>query len=390
MSKKMKIGLVLSRAPAYSETFIINKIDGLIKSGKHVILFLNYYEKHKEFDDKISFFYQINLNRKLYIFFKLIKVLITCPLIICKFLYLERASNLDWYQILKRLIINLHIIDKKIDWLHFTYATMGLGRENVAKAIGAKSAVSFRGFDIGLYPHKNIKCYNLLWKRIDKVHSISDALYNKALKLGLSKSIKYKKIYPAINLELFNNKNKKIQISKPLHILTVSRLSWKKGLEYALKAISLLKESKIDFQYNIIGEGEYKESILYAIHQLKLGDNVILNGNLSQFEIVKFMEKSDVYLQPSIQEGFCNAVLEAQVMGLLCIVSDADGLSENVIDKKTGWVVPRRSSEAIYNKLKKVLVMKDSDILKIKSNAIERVREKFNILYQRKLFNEFY
>ena len=48
------------------------------------------------------------------------------------------------------------------------------------------------------------------------------------------------------------------------------------------------------------------------------------------------MKNSDVYIQSSVQEGFGNAVLEAQASGLCCIVSDAEGLSENVLNEKTG------------------------------------------------------
>ena len=61
------------------------------------------------------------------------------------------------------------------------------------------------------------------------------------------------------------------------------------------------------------------------------------------------LEWADIYIQPSIQQGFCNAVLEAQAMGLLCIVTDADGLSNNVVEGKTGWFVPKRSPNALAN-----------------------------------------
>ena len=86
---------------------------------------------------------------------------------------------------IKNLIINCHILGKSIDWLHFGFATMGVRRENVAQALGAKSAVSLRGFDISLYPYKHMGCYDLLWDKIDKVHTISEDLYQKALHLGL-------------------------------------------------------------------------------------------------------------------------------------------------------------------------------------------------------------
>ena len=42
----MKIGLVLSRTPAYSETFFISKIEGLQKNGFEVVLFVNSKDTH--------------------------------------------------------------------------------------------------------------------------------------------------------------------------------------------------------------------------------------------------------------------------------------------------------------------------------------------------------
>ena len=101
--------------------------------------------------------------------------------------------------IIKNIVINSHILNKRLNWIHFEFATIGINRENIAEAMGIKSAVSLRGFDIGLYPHKHPGCYNLLWRKIDKVHTISDDLYQRALELGLDPHIPSEKITPAIN-----------------------------------------------------------------------------------------------------------------------------------------------------------------------------------------------
>src|SRR5690606_170832 len=109
-------------------------------------------------------------------------------------------------------------------------------------------------------------------------------------------------------------------------------------LEYTLEALSKLKNEGIKFEYTIIGDGIEKERLLFAAYQLGIKENVNFAGKLSPSEVKEELEKTDIYLQYSIQEGFCNAVLEAQAMGLLCIVSNAEGLSENDMDKQTGWV----------------------------------------------------
>ena len=383
------IGLILPSIPGYSETFIYNKINVLLQSGFRVSLFVGGKKNSNNIPELISIYYQVDINNIFLLFFNLITTFIFHPVRSYRFIYLERVSHLSWICALKHLIINSHIIGKSLDWIHFGFATTGLGRENVAKAMGTKSAVSFRGFDIGLYPHQHSDCYNLLWEKIDKVHTISDALYQRALDLGLNTHIPSEKITPAINTEFFKSNSKK-NLHNPLRILTIGRLTWKEGYEYALKALSLLMDKQINFEYHIVGEGNYREAIIYAIHQLNLTDNVILTGQISHQEVKKQMEWADIYLQPSIQEGFCNAVLEAQAMGLLCIVTDAEGLSENVVTGETGWVVLKRSPEKMVEVIFSILDMSINSLNRIRKNAVNRMREVFDLGLQKNKFVKFY
>ena len=389
MSKELSIGLILPALPGYSETFIHSKINGLLHHGFKVSLFVAREGDLKSIPVTVPVYFQININNKLCMFSTLITSFILHPLICIRFIKLEKSPHGNWLRGFKNLIINSHIIGKNLDWLHFGFATMGIQRENVASAIGAKSAVSFRGYDIGLYPHKHPNCYSLLWQKIDKVHTISDDLYQKAVDLGLDPKIPYEKITPAINLDFFKSNIDK-DLHNPLRILTVGRLTWKKGYEYALKALVLLKNAQINFEYHIVGEGHYREAIMYSIYQLGLTKNVMLIGKISTVEVKNEMEWADIYIQPSLQEGFCNAVLEAQAMKCLCIVTDAEGLSENVIDGTTGWVVPRRSANSIANSLLKIIDMSPDSLKIIRDSAAIRVKEKFNLTQQNELFRKFY
>ena len=389
MSKALHIGLILPALPGYSEVFINNKMNGLLNHGFEVSLFVAGKGNSTEIALPVPVYYQVNVNNKLYMFFAFITTFILHPISCIRFLNLERDSHGDWTKALKHLILNFHIIGKSLDWLHFCFTTAGIGRENLSRAMGARSAVSFRGFDIGLYSHQHPGCYDLLWKKIDKVHTISDDLYKQAIDLGLPPKIPYKKITPAINTEFFKS-NVKENLHNPLRILTVGRLTWKKGYEYALKALVLLKDKKINFEYCIVGEGNYRETIKYAIHQLKLTENIILKGQLSHEDVKHEMEWADIYIQPSIQEGFCNAVLEAQAMGLLCIVTNAEGLSENVLDGKTGWVVEKRNPIAINEQILTIIESDEEDLKKIRNNAINRVNSTFNIEIQKENFSNFY
>src|SRR5690606_23867831 len=219
---------------------------------------------------------------------------------------------------------NQFILSKKLDWLHFGFGTMALGRENIAAVIGAKMAVSFRGFDIAIYPVKHPNCYDKLFEKTDKVHVISNDIMRLVSQQDLNNKKEIVKITPAIDTSFF--KSVSIPPNGIIKITTMARLHWKKGLEYTLEALALLKNENIPFHYTIIGDGVEKERLQFAIYQLGLGDCVTFTGKLPPEEVKKQLQQTDIYLQYSIQEGFCNAVLEAQAMGLLCVVSDAEGL----------------------------------------------------------------
>ena len=384
----MKIGLVLSSTPAYSETFFNSKIKGLQKNGFEVVLFVNSKDTHFDLctvKEQVQF-------RSFFIFLKSLGLILTKLSTLLKFISLERKQNVSFKRILKKLILNQHILqESNVDWLHFGFATQAIGRENIAKAIGAKMAVSLRGFDIGIYPLKNPKCYDLLWLNINKLHVISNDLLNLAYANGFKKNVPYQKITPAIDTSFFINQSLKDASNKNLlQLMTIGRLHWKKDYTSIIIALKNLKDRGIDFEYTIIGDGPEEEKLKYLVYELGLINNIIFTGKISQKEILIYFKKSHFYLQYSLQEGFCNAVLEAQSMGVLPIVSNAEGLSENVLNNITGWVIQKNSPKLLAEKIVEVINLPDSNKEKIRKQAIERIKKEFNIEKQQKEFIDFY
>ena len=205
--KELHIGLVLSALPSYSETFIVSKIRCLVESRYIVSLFVDKYSKYCSIDIDIPIYYQPTVTRKYMLPIIIIPLIFKNPIVVLNFIRHERIANRSWVNIIKNIIMNSHILNKRLNWIHFEFATIGINRENIARAMKIKSAVSFRGFDIGLYPHNHQGCYNLLWKTIDKVHTISDDLYQQGIDLGLNPDIPMKKVTPAIDLDIFKSNN---------------------------------------------------------------------------------------------------------------------------------------------------------------------------------------
>jgi len=265
---------------------------------------------------------------------------------------------------------------------------MALQSENVAEAIGAKMAVSFRGFDLDVYPIRHPKCYELLFKNVDKVHAISKYMLDKGYQLGLLKHTPFKIITPAIDILKF--KRGTHVSAQDLHILTIARLHWIKGLDHTLRAMEILKDNGIDFKYSIVGEGSEQDHLHSMIHKLNLSEHVTLEGRKEHKDVLKFLDQASLYIQYSDSEGFCNAVLEAQAMGLLCVVSDGGALPENIVDKRTGWIVPKRNPEALAKAIQEILNLREDLKAQIRAKAQQRVASKFNLDKQRKEFVEFY
>ena len=157
-----------------------------------------------------------------------------------------------------------------------------------------------------------------------------------------------------------------------------------------LLALKELKTQGISFSYTIVGTGPEEERIRYAVYDLDLTAEVVFTGKLSRKETKNEFEKSDVYLQYSVQEGFCNAVLEAQSMGVLPIVSDAEGLSENVINNQTGWVVPKNKPTLLAQKIQEVICLSSEEKQSIKQQAIKRIQSQFDVKKQELEFVKFY
>lgn len=387
----MKIGIVLSSTPSYSETFFLSKIEGLKQSGFQVILFAQRNVNDFSLCD-VKLAPEVNKRNSLYQFLKIVSVLFSLFVMhfstFFRFIRLERKEKKSWTQIVKNLYNNSHILKSKLDWVHFGFATIAIESEHVAKAIGAKMAVSLRGYDMDVYPKEHPNCYTSIFKNVDKVHAISNYILRQGYLYGLSEDTPFKIITPAINIDLFKNGNGLSLNSNTF--LTVARLHWIKGLEASIKAMSLLKKKVLDFRYTIVGEGQKYKELKDLITKLELTDSVFLVGKKSHQDVVDFMRQSHIYIQYSLSEGFCNAVLEAQAMGCLCVVSDGGALPENVIDNETGWVVPKNNPTQLANELAKVIGLPIEKKQNISKNAMQRAEEAFNLKSQQLAFVDFY
>jgi len=400
----LKIILNLYSFPNVSETFIVSKFLGLLRSGldAHIVCsnqnktLLQFYWSQDESSEILK---RIHVNPPVKPYWKIpfyyIKIILifffTKPIFL--FRIFQKGFKKEGVKFIKLFYLNYHLIYQNPDVISFEFGSLAKNKTFIKHILDCKLTACFRGHDIDYVGIEEPDYYTEVWKNIDKFHFLGKALYQQALNRGLPESSPYQLIPPAIDLlRIIENKkdfDENRCRKKTIRILSVGRLHWVKGYEFSLQGLKILREKNIDFEYQIIGSGKYSEAISFAIHQLGLNKSVELLGAKTHSEVIQHMLSADIFLHPAVEEGFGNVVLEAQALGLPVVCSDTIGLPENIEDGVTGYLFHSRDIVDMVEKL--ILLINNPKLRKSMGKAgMKRVEEKFKIEDQIQAWIKFY
>ena len=138
--------------------------------------------------------------------------------------------------------------------------------------------------------------------------------------------------------------NKNFESNKPCRFLFVGRLVPYKCPRVVIKAFAISDELKQYHHLDIVGDGPERESLQKLIDDNNLGNCITIVGWKNQSEVAQYMQRSDVFVFPTIREVGGNVLLEAMSAGLPSIVPNYGGPSE-LIDDNVGIKVPLSSVE---------------------------------------------
>lgn len=124
----------------------------------------------------------------------------------------------------------------------------------------------------------------------------------------------------------------------PFKIVTLARLSPQKDLATLIEAAKLMKDAGLKFELDIYGEGPLFESLNMRIFHNGLEGIVNLRGRTLRPEIL--LPNYDLFVLPSIYEGFGLSVLEALQAGLRLILSDLSVFREIMGETFDGFFMP--------------------------------------------------
>ena len=158
----------------------------------------------------------------------------------------------------------------------------------------------------------------------------------------------------------------------PLVGIVATLRSWK-GHRYLVEAMMLLAHR--DAQLVIVGEGPQRTALEAQIVELGLSERVRLVGN--QDEIAPWLRALDVFALPSYaNEGVPQALMQAMLVGVPCVTTDAGAIGEIAIHDVTALVVAKQNPVALAAGIDRLL---DDTTLarRLAWSARDRVHTKF-------------
>lgn len=170
-------------------------------------------------------------------------------------------------------------------------------------------------------------------------------------------------IYHGIDLGLFQNG---LQPADPaphdeFRLLTVARLTEKKGLPTIYRALALLRDKGIRFRHTLIGDGEDREKVAALIKELALDQHCRCLGTRTHTEVLRQFKESDLFVlgceiaKNGDRDGIPNVLVESLAMGVPALSTHVSAIPELLINGETGLTVPPSQPAAMAAAMERLL-----------------------------------
>ena len=391
----MKLTFFTMGFPVASETFVLNQVTHFIDAGYEVEIISVFpgdlVNRHAAFDEyglaaKTHYLLpeeKISIVDKLNQRIKLVLPKVTKPSLL-RSLNVRRYGAQSSKLLLPSIVANAkQTFTADVFLVHFGYAGALANKLRELGVLKGKQATVFHGADISrrhiLEEHK--LDYVNLFRQSELMLPISNLWKNKLIEMGCPPE-KIHVTRMGIEPEKFNFQPRQA-FQTPLRIVSVARLTEKKGLDVAVKASAILKQRGGQFQYTIIGNGDQDEMMRDFIAREGMEDCVSMPGFKPQEEIRRALSEADIFLLPSKtaadgdMEGIPVALMEAMAVGLPVVSTFHSGIPELIENNVSGWLVEEDDPEALAETLLK-LSQGEVDVAPVVAAARHKVETEFN------------
>ncbi len=402
----MRVAFFVGPFPKFSKTFILDQVTGLIDRGVDVHM---YASKPKEQSITHEDYYNYNLHSRITYhnippiwrrIFELFKVLSSgstenrkATLRSLDFVkYGERALSLNLCSEIQDFMQK-----EQYDILHAHFGPLGLVAQRLLNigVLKGKLVTSFHGNDLSTYLQaQGNQIYNLLFSKGDLFLPVSRYWKEKIIKMGCDEK-KTEVHHMGIKCDSFQFSLRSRDDNDFIRLVSVARLTEKKGLKNSIQAFSALFKKNQNIIYRIVGDGPLRDELEELIGKLGLRGKVELIGSKKRDDVIKILNTSDIFIAPSVtasngdMEGIPMVLMEAMAMGLPVISTNHSGIPELILNGETGFLVPERDVKALSKKIDYLL--RHPEILPtVTTNARRFVEHHFNIDKQNDKLLQYY
>ena len=158
----------------------------------------------------------------------------------------------------------------------------------------------------------------------------------------------------------------------PVRLLSVGRLSPEKGHEVLLRAFASLVQAGMNAELTLVGGGVLGASLRERAVALGVVERVRFTGVIVGAALAEEYARADLFVLPSLSEGFGVSVVEAMATGLP-VVATRSGGPDDIVQKATGVLVPAGDADAFADGLTLALAsLADFDRVAIAASASAR------------------
>ena len=187
---------------------------------------------------------------------------------------------------------------------------------------------------------------------------------------------------------------KEYNLSNKIVIGHVGNFNYQKNHEYLIEIMKELVNINKNYYLILVGNGEKLNSVKSKVDELGLSNNVLFLGQIPVKNVAKWLNAMDLMVFPSRFEGFPNVLIEWQMNGLPCLISDSITQAVKITDlvqfasindKPEKWakIINRIELKDREKSKKKLLKQIKKAGYDIKENAI-RLEGLYLDLYNRK------
>ncbi len=211
-------------------------------------------------------------------------------------------------------------------------------------------------------------------KLVDRIIAVSDKIKRELIEDFNIPDHKITVIYDGIDLLRFPLQKTNNTTDKPEQyvLAVISRLDGNKGLECFINAIPKIIQQIGPILFMIVGTGSIEQKLKELTKKLNLSDKVLFTG--FRKDIPEILSGVDITVMPSPEEGMSMSALESMASCKPVVATSGSGLSDVIINKKSGMIVQPNDSNELAEGVVKLL---QSDYKQAGREARKIVEEKF-------------